>query len=149
LLLIGLAKAATGKITLSKGLYMQSLSHLLQSRTIGIATMSGTVLAIIVFASIAAILHQTLIHRITLALFRIYVAGVAFGIGLLLGLLVAVGVGMADIVISHSWFIFLTFTLVAATGISLLCYRYASSFRGSYPQNFPIVTFEEFGTTGG
>jgi hypothetical protein len=145
LLLLGLGKAATEQMVSSRSLFIQPLLKLVQSRVVGNIATVVTVLLVIAFASIVAILHQTLIHRITFALFRIYVAGVGFGIGLLIWLLILVGIGSAGIEISHTATAFLLLMLTLAAGTSFLCYRYAQSFRGTYQRNLPVVSPEEFG----
>lgn len=101
-------------------------------------------------ATIATIFHQFIIHRITFALFRLYVALVTFGVGLLAIPFVSIVLMMAfrycqtSSVVSIFTGIILVGGALAAAQFS---YRHASQFRGGYPNHSAIVSREEFYTT--
>jgi len=88
--------------------------------------------------------HGIITRRLTLALFRLYLAVVSFGVGL---------VSFAFVLLVYINLLFDPYFVVPVTivGLSLMlllsymCFRNASQFRGSYPERFPVVTHEEFG----
>jgi hypothetical protein len=91
--------------------------------------------------------HGIITRRLTLALFRIYVAAVSFGVGILSCAFVLLVFNdhlfnMAFVIPATS------FGLLLTSALSYACFKNASRFRGSYPQRFPIVTLEEFDWKG-
>jgi hypothetical protein len=97
----GLWGAAVERMDVSRSSWQKSLVHLSQTNSATVTFDIALALAMIALASIIAMLHQAVIHRLTLALLRLYVAGVGFGIGLLLSVLLAVGLAAASIHIPH------------------------------------------------
>jgi hypothetical protein len=78
------------------------------------------------------------------ALFRLYVAGVSFGVGILTCSFVLFA--FATHLLSFIAFGLVAFaSLLAASALAYACFTKAPDFRGSYPQRFPVVTPEEFG----
>jgi hypothetical protein len=147
LILAGLWNAVIGHVSVSHSLWQEPLAHLPKANSgsmlfnIAIATPAFAI------ATFVALLHQTVIHRVTLMLFRLYVTGVGFGIGLLSTLLLIVGSALARIRVPHPGPLFLILAILLATATAYLCFRNAPSLRGTIPRRFPIVTEEEFGTT--
>jgi uncharacterized protein YacL len=139
--------AAVERMDVSRSSWQKSLVHLSQTNSATVTFDIALALAMIALASIIAMLHQAVIHRLTLALFRLYVAGVGFGIGLLLSVLLAVGLAAASIHIPHPGPSFLILAILSASTTALLCFRNAPSLRGRLPRNFPIVTEGEFRAT--
>ena len=104
----------------------------------------ATILIVIAGATTITLIHGIVIRRLTLALFRLYVAAVSFGVGILACTFV--------LLLFAEHLLSLTAGLPAALGslfaavaLAYTCFRNASGFRGSYPQRLPIVTPEEFG----
>ncbi len=95
-------------------------------------------------ASLVTFIHGIIIRRLTLALFRLYVTGVSFGVGVLTCSFVLFA--FAKHLLSLPTFLPATVaSLLAASALAYQCFKSASGFRGQYPQRFPIVTPEEFG----
>jgi len=98
----------------------------------------------IIGATAATLIHGIIIRRLTLALFRLYVAGVSFGVGVLTCSFVLFA--FATHLLSLASFLPAALaSLLAAFALAYACFRNASGFRGSHPQRFPVVTPEEFG----
>jgi hypothetical protein len=110
----------------------------------------GWLLVIIVFAFTVAgataitLMHGIIIRRLTLALFRLYVAAVSFGVGILTCSFVLFAFAMHLLSLAALLPAALV-SLLAATALAYACFRNASGFRGSYPQRLPVVSAEEFG----
>ncbi len=99
----------------------------------------------LVTATVAARVHQFAIHRMTLALFRLYVAGVSFGVGVLSSFFISISVSAYfHLSLSHPIVICGFCGLVFSILLSVLCYRFASQFRGKLPSSFSPVTEDEF-----
>jgi hypothetical protein len=95
-------------------------------------------------ATFITIVHGIITRRFTLALFRLYVAGVSFGVGILTCSFVLFA--FATHLLSFIAFGLVAFaSLLAASALAYACFTKAPDFRGSYPQRFPVVTPEEFG----
>jgi hypothetical protein len=95
-------------------------------------------------ASAMTLIHGIIMRRLTLALFRLYVAAVSFGVGILTCSFVLFA--FATHLLSLPTFLPAAIaSLLAASALAYICFRSASDFRGSYPQRFPVVTPEEFG----
>jgi hypothetical protein len=114
---------------------------------IGWVLCSFVVVATLAGATAITAVHGIITRRLTLALFRIYLAAVSFGVGILSCAFVFPVLNdhlfdMAFIVPATSLGILLT------SALSYVCFKNASRFRGSYPQRFPIVTLEEFDWKG-
>jgi len=147
LIIGGLWRAAMEHMNAAHMHWEQDLVRLSQTKSATVMFDIAIAMAMIALASIIAMLHQSVIHRLTLALFKLYVASVGFGIGLLLALLLAIGLAVASINVPHPGPFFLTLTILLSSTTAFLCFRNASSLRGKLPRNFPIVTEKEFGTT--
>jgi hypothetical protein len=108
---------------------------------ISVAAVAGS----LVTATVAARVHQFAIHRMTLALFRLYVAGVSLGVGVLSSIFLSVSVsGYFHLSLAHPIVVFGFCGIVFSMLLSLLCYRFASQFRGKLPSSFSLVTEDEF-----
>jgi hypothetical protein len=95
-------------------------------------------------ATAITFIHGIIIRRLTLALFRLYVAIVSFGVGILTCSLVLFAFAMP--LLSLTAFLPAALaSLLAASALAYACFRNAAGFRGSYPQRFPVVTPGEFG----
>jgi hypothetical protein len=109
---------------------------------VGISTFVFTVTG----ATAITFIHGIVIRRLTLALFRLYVAVVSLGVGILTCSFVLFAFAMH--LLSPIAFLPVGLaSLLVATALAYACFRNASGFRGSYPQRFPVVTSEEFGNT--
>lgn len=102
--------------------------------------------AIIATSAVAtglAWLHQALIHRLTFALFRLYVAAVCGGIGSVFGWLVCWWL-LAKPSAPYGWWLcpFVMLFPIAIFGSE--AYKHASALRGSAPTRFTWITPEEF-----
>jgi hypothetical protein len=95
-------------------------------------------------AAATTFIHEIIIRRLTLALFRLYVAFVSFGVGVLTCSFVLFPFALH--LLSLTAFLPSALaSLAAASALAYACFRNASGFRGSYPERFPVVTPEEFG----
>jgi hypothetical protein len=106
--------------------------------------LTAAALAVGAGASIITVAHGIVIRRMTLSLFKLYVAFVSFGVGVLSSGFLAIAIGDKIDMSEHvlpTW----TVCLLLAVALSRICYRNARLFRGTYPKTFPIVTREEFG----
>lgn len=117
------------------GSYVSGRSGILIAITTTIITFGG--------ATAITLLHGVVIRRMTYVLFRLYVTCVSFGAGILtmFFLLMAFGLGT-------SLPLFAAINLLGSILSALLawfCYLNANQFRGKYPEQFPVVTREEFG----
>jgi hypothetical protein len=102
----------------------------------------GALLSALV-ATCAAWLHQVLIHRLTLALFRLYAAAVAGGIGCVLG--GSLGLWSSAIGIIHlNWWWWILETLILTAGFGTVAYKNARQLRGEAPARFTWISPEEF-----
>ena len=103
--------------------------------------MAGT----IVLATLIAVVHQFVIHRITFALFRLYAGFVTGGVAVLWGSLVGAIVAST---LNAPWEIALVVVggLVIALGWggTVLGYRIARRLRGRAPLRFTWITEDEF-----
>jgi hypothetical protein len=115
-----------------------------QTSWIGWLLAIATLVITIAGATVITLLHGIIIRRLTLALFRLYVAAVSFGVGIL--------------TCSFALFAFAThllslpvflpaalISLFAASALAYACFKSALDFRGPYPDRFPVVSPEEFG----
>jgi hypothetical protein len=103
-----------------------------------------TVVVTIAGATTVTLIHGIIIRRLTLALFRFYVAMVSFGVGILTCSFISFA--FATHLLSLVSFLPAALAgLLAASALTYVCFRNATSFRGSYPQRFPVVTPDEFG----
>jgi hypothetical protein len=118
----------------------------------GMAWLIGIAVLTIVIAGATSItaIHGIIVRRFTLALFRLYVAGVSFGIGILTVFFISIIISgrlssaMTDLSLPLLWMN--AFSLIVAPTLAYFCYRNAAQFRGKYPDRFPVVTQEEFGS---
>jgi hypothetical protein len=96
-----------------------------------------------VVASIAAWLHQALIHRFTFTLFRLYATLVTAGIGSVFGWL-SVWLVMAWSPFPHTvWFAWLMLPILMVV-FGAAAYQHARALRGNAPTGFTWITPEEF-----
>lgn len=108
---------------------------------------TATIGLVVVGATSITILHGIVIRRTTLALFRIYVAFVGFGVGVLsvlsLGmyLMAEYGQGMRDLFIAN-----IAASCAGGFFLARFCFRSASEFRGPYPNRFPLISASEYGS---
>jgi hypothetical protein len=103
-----------------------------------------TLIVTVTGATAITLIHGVIVRRLTLALFRLYVAGVSFGVGVLTCSFVLFA--FATHVLSLTAFLPAALvSLLAASALAYTCFKNASGFRGSYPQRFTVVTPEEFG----
>lgn len=106
------------------------------------------VLIVVAIASTAiAAIHGVIIRRMTLALFRAYLAAVSFGVGVLICLIISFFFAM-DLLEPTRYIPVGLLTLLCAAGLSYFCSSHAAHFRGRHPERFPIVTREEFNPEG-
>ncbi len=106
------------------------------------AIIVGGILTCVV-ASIAAWLHQALIHRFTFALFRLYATLVTAGIGSVFGWL-SLGLAMAWSPFPHAVWLagFMLPILMVVFGAG--AYQHARALRGNAPTGLTWITPEEF-----
>jgi hypothetical protein len=146
-LLIGVG-AALGEETLrqlSHPRWEVSLWHAFGStaaRTTLVAIgMAGT----IVLATMIAVAHQFLIHRLTFALFRLYAGFVTGGVAVLWGSLVgAVVASYLDAPWEVAFVVVTTLVTALGWGGASLGSRIARRLRGRAPQRFTWISEEEF-----
>lgn len=116
--------------------------HFHQTTWIGWIQVIATAIATFGGATAITLFHGVITRRLTLALFRVYVAGVSFGVGLLTTFFVAIACRLGGNLLR-----FATVCLLGIVPAALLAYinsRNAKQYRGDYPQIFPIVSREEF-----
>jgi hypothetical protein len=115
-----------------------------QTSWLGWLVAISTFVFTVVGATAITFIHGIIVHRLTLALFRLYVAIVSFGVGILTCSFVLFAFAMH--LLSLTAFLPAALaSLLAASALAYACFRNAAGFRGSYPQRFPVVTPEEFG----
>jgi hypothetical protein len=96
-----------------------------------------------VVATCIAWLHQFLVHRFTLALFRLYASTVSAGIGSVLGWSLAWWVAMKGIThLGLWWWVLAMLILTVAFGVA--AYKGARGLRGKAPTRFTWISPEEF-----
>jgi hypothetical protein len=94
-------------------------------------------------ASVAAWLHQALIHRFTFLLFRLYATFVVAGIGSVFGCLIVLLAMVYSPFVHASWLAMLSIpVLIAAFGA--ISYRHARALRGTAPTRFTWISQDEF-----
>jgi hypothetical protein len=104
-------------------------------------------LAIAAVATGVAWLHQKLIHRFTLALFRLYAAAVSAGIGSVLGWCLGWWIA-AKGASAHEFLWWVTGMVALMAGFGLVAYVGARGLRGNAPTRFTWITPEEFAGNG-
>jgi hypothetical protein len=120
--------------------------HLVQHPRL-LATFGWTYLVVGAFltavvASIAAWLHQFIVHRFTFMLFRIYATAVVSGIGSVFGWCLCWWLLSRDI--GHVWVWSLLGMLLLVASFGVATYRGAQSLRGAAPKKLTWITQEEF-----
>jgi hypothetical protein len=118
-----------------------------QSKAISIASITALTATCLGIASAVTLVHQAIIHRVTLALFRLYVAGVSFGVGttfFLPAFLLLAARSSPPSLQTAAMFAALVPGLAAALALAFFCFHRSSQFRGAYPQDFSLVSQEEF-----
>jgi len=139
--LLTLAGFALGADALAQNYsHFRELEHL---SSIGLAYAIIGLLGTAAIASLAAWLHQSLIHRMTFALFRVYACLVSFGIGSVFcwAFVFWLGGGGYDV---KPRFLLLAAMLAFCTAFGYGGFRYARHLRGEAPQNFTWITSAEF-----
>jgi hypothetical protein len=134
-----LQKLLQSPFAISAGVHRSSWTDWLFFSIAVIVALAGT--------TVITLIHGIIIRRLTLALFRLYATAVSFGVGILSCAFLSLSFG------EHLWT--LTFraptafmSLLLASALAYVCFRSAPHFRGSYPQRFPVVTYEEFDWKG-
>lgn len=99
-------------------------------------------IGVAIAATAIAWVHQFVIHRMTFALFRVYVTAVCTGIGSVLGLFLFLLLNYF-----HNVYAFLS-VLIGSLSLCIVFgnagYRYASALRGDYPEKYAWITEDEF-----
>jgi hypothetical protein len=107
-----------------------------------VSTIGGGIVVCVV-ASIAAWLHQALIHRFTFALFRLYATLVTAGIGCVISLFIITVVMVRGVLTHVGWVEWLSIPiLIFAFGLT--AYWGARTLRGNAPKRLTWITPEEF-----
>jgi hypothetical protein len=138
--LAGLALVADAFISKSGDPHLLRHPRLLS--TFGWTYLVGGILLTAVVASIAAWLHQFLIHRSTFALFRLYATAVVSGIGSVFGW--CLSWWMLSQNIAHVWIWSLLSMPLLLVSFGVAAYRGAHSLRGEAPKKLTWITQEEF-----
>jgi hypothetical protein len=95
-------------------------------------------------ATVSAIVHQAIIGRTTLALFRIYAAIISAGIGSIFGCALGWWM-MTEVLTGYIWLIiWLICMFFLIVGFGTAAYRLARSLRGTHSQQLNWITAEEF-----
>ena len=118
-----------------------------QTKGFTIACITALIATCFTLASIVTVIHQAIVHRVTLALFRLYVAAISLGVGITFFLPVFLGMAanVPNAALQTAAIITAAIAaLASATAVAFFCFHRSSQFRGSYPDNFPIATREEF-----
>jgi hypothetical protein len=118
-----------------------------ETKAFSIVSIVALVATCLTLASLVTVIHQVIIHRLTLALFRLYVAGVSLGVGITFFLPASVFLATRSSPPSlqtAAMFAALLLGLAAALALAFFCLKRSSQFRGAYPQNFALVTRDEF-----
>ena len=110
---------------------------------IGWSYLSAGVIITSIVATVTAWVHQFVIHRLTLFLFRLYSTAVVAGIGSLFGW--SLGwwiIAHSEIHYGAAWWVLGMMVLIA--GFGRLSYRGARSLRGKPPTAWTWISAEEF-----
>jgi hypothetical protein len=94
-------------------------------------------------ATVAAWLHQALIHRMTFLLFRLYVTFVVAGIGSVVGLVffwLAMGSGRFH----YTWWLVALIVPIMILAFGSQAYKHARALRGHAPTGLTWITPDEF-----
>jgi hypothetical protein len=94
-------------------------------------------------ATLASWIHQKIIHRMTMALFRIYAGLVSAAIGSVWGWCLCFWLINRE-QIPHTFLIWISAMTALCVGFGYAGFRWASRLRGDPPKSFPIITKEEF-----
>jgi hypothetical protein len=143
LLLAGTAVIAEPFFTQSGD--MQSLHAPTLVAALGWGYLTTAVLVTTAVASAAAWLHQTLMHRLTFALFRLYATVVCAGIGSVFGWCLGWLMAWRSFHLGLPLWIAGMLTLIF--GLGTAAYRGARSLRGEPPEKFTWISAEEFNGT--
>lgn len=98
-------------------------------------------------ASIITVMHQAIIHRLTLALFRLYVAGISLGVGIVFFaplFLLAASEAPSPAFQTAAFIVAAIAALASSISLAFFSFSRSSQFRGHYPRNFAFVSREEF-----
>ncbi len=107
---------------------------------------SYLVIAVVVTLIVAtgiAWLHQWLLHRLTFALFRLYVTIVCAGIGSVFGWCLGWWM-LAKGTTHHVFPLWIVGTLVLVSSFGTVAYKGARALRGEPPRDFTWISIEEF-----
>jgi hypothetical protein len=140
LLIAGTAVIAEAFITNNGN--MQSLHAPRLVPALGWSYLAIAILATSATASIVAWIHQTLTHRLTFALFRLYATAVCAGIGSVFGW--CLGWLMLAREIPHTFPLWILAMLALIGSFGTAAYRGACSLRGEPPASFTWISAEEF-----
>jgi hypothetical protein len=109
------------------------------SGAFAICALMGTML----LASVAVWVHQALIHRMTLAFFRLYCALVSAGVGSVWGWCLLLWLGMQTAT-KHTALVWIPGMIVLCAGFGWFGFRFAKQLRGAAPQRLTWITKAEF-----
>jgi hypothetical protein len=140
LLLAGTAAVAESSLTQNRD--MQTLHAPKLLAALGWGYLTAAVLSTTAIATLAAGLHQAVLHRLTFPLFRLYSAAVCAGIGSVFGWCLGWLLAAERIRYSLPLWAFGMVLLVLSFGST--AYKEARTLRGEPPTNFTWITAEEF-----
>jgi hypothetical protein len=143
LLIAGTAVIAEAFITNNGDMHSLHTPRLVAA--LGWGYLVAALLATATIASLVAWLHQTLMHRLTFPLFRLYTTAVCAGIGSVFGW--CLGWLMAAREIQYSLPLWLSGMSVLILSFGTLAYRNARSLRGEPPTSLTWISTEEFNGT--
>jgi hypothetical protein len=115
--------------------------------TFGWAYLMMAILTTALVATGTAWLHQKIVRRFTFALFRLYAAAVAAGIGGVAGLILACWRQWAGTP-PYDVFGWIAGILILAVGFGYMAYKHARHLRGKAPTNFTWISPEEYTGAG-
>jgi hypothetical protein len=142
LLILAILGLIAGGLVLQKtGMRWEDAPKLLSA--VGWTSVLGGGIFTCAIASVAARLHQALIHRFTFMLFRLYVTFVSAGIGSVFGWL-SLWLAMMWSPFPHAVWL-AAFTLpILMLAFGATAYRHARVLRGDAPTSFTWISSEEF-----
>jgi hypothetical protein len=139
----------TGLVLVANTLVMQATrpGHVplaeISSRIWTVYGLAG-VITIGIAATLAAVVHQWLIHRITLRLFRLYAVLVSAGVGSVWGWTLWFGLQIFGLRPLIAIPLGLTAMLVLCLSFGYAGWRWTPRLRGNAPLSFAFITREEF-----
>jgi hypothetical protein len=144
LILAILGLVAGGLALRATQMHWEDAPRLLSAMGWGSIIIGGVVLCCA--ASVAAWLHQVLIHRFTFLLFRLYATFVAAGIGSVFGWLIVLLAVVYSPFAHASWLATLSIPILVVV-FGAISYRHARALRGIAPTRFTWISQDEFAGT--